>query len=460
MSFSARARVSGVLKLFESVAFTRPLVAWGRGRLGASALLRAVLTLAGGGVAAQSLSIVTAPITTRIFAVGDYGMAGVLGSVCSILCIVATFRLEMAIALPREEGKARRIVFGSLLLACASSAITAVLAWTCGAWVFARLGAPELYRYWWVLPASLLGNSAYNCLYYWALRRKAYMLLTKTRFQQALGGAVITIGVGLLCKGPLGLFLGTLAGGSLGISLLGKGLPSRAFARGVARCAWESLRSVGAYRRFAAFATGATLLNSFGTTIPPLLFAAFYGKEVVGSLGLAQRLITLPMVLFGTAVAQVFLAEAAELVRERPAEVPAFFRRVSRKMVLPALGLLCLGAVCPFAYPIVFGPPWQTAGLYAAMLSVSCAAQLIVSPIATIAILRQRQDIQFALDAVRMVAVVLAVWLPSRYAAGGGVAVGCFAAVMTVLYGVYYLAYLRLAQGCARSVPAAQRPAP
>jgi lipopolysaccharide exporter len=154
----------------------------------------------------------------------------------------------------------------------------------------------------------------------------------------------------------------------------------------------------------------------------------------------------------------VFLAESAEMVRERPAEVPAFFRSVTRKMLLPALGLLCLGAVCPFAFPIVFGPQWKTAGLYAAILSISCGAQLIVSPVSTIPILRQRQDLQFALDALRMVAVVLAVWLPSRYGAGGTVAVGCYAAVMTAIYGISYLTYLRLANGCTLSAPAAQRP--
>src|ERR1035441_3916223 len=268
-------QMTGILKSLESIAFARPFIAWGRGRLHASALLRAVLTLAGGGVAAPSLSFLTAPITTRLFTVADYGLAGVLGSVCGILWIIATLRFEMAIALPRDEEEAQRVVFGALLLACASSVIAAGLAYACGAWVFARLGAPELYRYWWMVPAGLFGTSAYTCLQYWALRRKAYMLLMKTRFQQALGAAVITIGVGLISKGPLGLFLGTLASGSLGIRRLGSGLLSHASAKGVARYAWGSLRSLGAYRRFALFTTGAALLNSFGTTSPPLLFGAF-----------------------------------------------------------------------------------------------------------------------------------------------------------------------------------------
>jgi O-antigen/teichoic acid export membrane protein len=188
------------------------------------------------------------------------------------------------------------------------------------------------------------------------------------------------------------------------------------------------------------------------------LFGAFFGKEIVGSFSLAQRLVTLPMVLVGSAVGQVFLAEAAELVRDRPAEVPAFFRHVTRKMVVPALGLLCLGAVCPIAFPIVFGPQWKTAGLYAAILSISCGAQLIVSPISTIPTLMQRQDVQFALDALRMVAVVLAVWLPSRYGAGAAVAVGWYAAMMTAIYGISYLAFLRLTQNCTRTAPDAQRP--
>ncbi len=57
---------------------------------------------------------------------------------------------------------------------------------------------------------------------------------------------------------------------------------------------------------FPLFSAGATILNHAATTLPPIMLAAFYTPQVTGLFGLAQRMISLPMVLVGAAVSQVF----------------------------------------------------------------------------------------------------------------------------------------------------------
>ncbi len=413
-----------------------------------SRLTRAVSTMAGGSAAAQAVSLFVAPITTRLYGPADYGLVAVLSSLVGVLSILATFRYEMALTLPRKEEEALDVLSLCLLLGTASALIVGLLAWACGRSLFTWLGVPGLYPYWWLVPTSLLGAGVYQSLCMWALRRKAYRDIAATRLHQAVGGAVTSIGLGLLWVGPFGLLLSSLVSGSLGIVRLGRDVLASALRKGLFERAMGALKI---YRRFAIFTTGAACLNSTGTLFPPLLFAVFYGQSTVGSVSLAQRVVSLPMFVLGSAVSQVFLAEASEMVRERPAQVAGFFQSVTHKMAPFAFGVLALGAVCPFVFPVAFGARWQTAGYFAALMAVSCAAQLVVSPISSITIMMQRQDLQFAVDAVRTVLVLLAIWVPAHWGRSAMVAVGCYVVVQTLLYGLYFVVYCRLARTCSMS---------
>ncbi len=62
-------------------------------------LLKGVAVLAGGSVAAQLITAVAAPISTRLYTPADYGLAMVPGSVLGMATIVASGRYELAIPL-------------------------------------------------------------------------------------------------------------------------------------------------------------------------------------------------------------------------------------------------------------------------------------------------------------------------------------------------------------------------
>ena len=424
----------------------RLLVRWRSSRL-----VRAVLTMAGGSVVAQGLSLFTAPITTRLYAPADYGIAAVFGSLIGILSILATFRYETAIVLPQDQEKSREVLMACVLLASVVTAIILVLAWSCGNWVSAWLGVPTLSRYWWLVPVGLLGSALYQSFYYWTLRQRSYSALAGTRVRQAVGGALVTIGAGCLLESPIGLLLGACVSSSVGVGRLSRGAFSGTRVGEETSFLQRSQRALRSYARFALLSTGAALLNSMGLLLPPLLFAALYSQKVVGSFSLAQRVVLLPGTLIGAAVAQVFLSEASAMVRERPADLPAFFRSVTRKMVPLSLGLLFIGAICPWVFPLAFGAQWEMSGRFAALLALSCSAQLIVSPVASVSILLQRQDLQFALDALRAVVVIGAIWLPFHYHRGPLSAVSCYALGMTLMYGFYYLLYCRLVNRFSRT---------
>lgn len=415
-----------------------------------SGLRRGVVTLVGGGALAQAFSVITSPINSRLYSPVDYGVAAVFGSVVGILLLLGTFRYEMAITLPADEEKARDLLFLCLGLGMLSASVAALFAWSAGPRFFAWIGVPRLYRYWWMIPLALLGGSFYQSLNYWVLRNKDYRSLATTRFKQSLSGSLTSIGFGLWRSDPIGLLVGAFMSSSAGVIQLSRG----AFhVRAVARPGrlLSRLRAVASeYFKFAAFTSGAGLLNAVGTIVPPVIISALYGEAVTGSFSFALRLVGLPVGLVGTAVSQVFLAEASQLVRERPVELPDFFRKVRRKMSLLSGGILLLGVISIPLFPLVFGGRWRMAGLFAGLMSIYCAAQIVVSPISTICLILKRQDVQFFLDALRAVVVVLALWLPGKLGGSCLAAIGCFSLAMTVTYGIYYSVYSHLASNCGK----------
>lgn len=73
-------------------------------------ILRSVLLLGGGTAVTQLITIVTAPIFTRLYSPGDYGVSGVFGNLLTMLVIVATAQYEQSITLPRTEEAAVDLV--------------------------------------------------------------------------------------------------------------------------------------------------------------------------------------------------------------------------------------------------------------------------------------------------------------------------------------------------------------
>jgi O-antigen/teichoic acid export membrane protein len=415
--------------------------------------------MAGGTAVAQGLSILTAPITSRLYAPADYGMAAVFSSVVGVILLPSTMRYEMALMLPPDEEDACSILWACFTLCACASLLTIVATLLFGERLFRALGAPGLYHYWWMLPPTILGGGLYQCLAVWSLRRKAYMTLTGTKLRQALIGSIVTIGVGFFWKGPVGLLLGSVCWMTMGVGRLGQGTLSRGKGLGFAVVAKRIKDALRCHWRFGVVTTAATLLNNAGTLVAPMLFSACYTPTIVGHFSLAQRIVTLPGTLVGMAVAQVFIAEAAEMIRERPGDLPHFFNKVTRKMAPFALGVVLLGASCPWVFPIAFGARWQLAGQFAVILSAMAAIQLVVSPIADISVLRQRLALQFSLGSLRMLMVFATIWLPSHLGFGPIVAVGCYVSGMSLIFGIAYMFYARIARDGKSLAPAEPLPA-
>lgn len=88
---------------------------------------RAVTAVLGGSVLAQAIPIALSPLLTRLFDPGELGVLANYVACLSVLAVIVTGRLELAIMLPKRHTEAFALAIGSIAVAVAMSMLVLVL---------------------------------------------------------------------------------------------------------------------------------------------------------------------------------------------------------------------------------------------------------------------------------------------------------------------------------------------
>jgi len=115
---------------------------------------------------------------------------------------------------------------------------------------------------------GVLGAGTYQILNYWAVRKRDFPRIARTRLSRGVARAALQVGVGFAHSGPLGLLLGQFAGETAGSTSLGLAAwrKDRAPFQAVSL---QGIRLAGArYKRFPLFSSWAGLLDALGLQLP------------------------------------------------------------------------------------------------------------------------------------------------------------------------------------------------
>lgn len=396
---------------------------------------RSVTLLAGGAALGQAVTVLISPILTRLYSPEDFGVFGVYASILGIVTVIASLRYEYALPLPEDDETAASIFALCFLLLLGMTGLIALFVYGLEERIVAWANVPGLRRYLWLVPLGMLGAGTYQILNYWAVRKRDFLAIARTKMSRGLGRAAIQVGVGFVHPGPLGLLLGQLAGETAGSASLGLAVWSRA------RTAFKAvnlqgIRRAGArYRRFPILSNSADFLESLCLQVPQLLFAAFYGADVAGWFALGQRVIAAPLNLVVDSVAQVYFGEAARLPKEDPKAMRRLFLRITGRLAL--VGGLPVAFICslaPWFFAFVFGPSWEMAGRYVQLLGLMFAFRFAIVPLSHTLNVLERQELFLFWNAMRLVLVVAALLVGKLLAFSHITAVGAYSLSMLAAY--------------------------
>lgn len=391
---------------------------------------RGALALITGTIGAQVVVFLALPFLSRIFTPEDFGFYVFVMALAGIISPAATLRLESAAMLPKETETVRALVWVAFVAVLVISVLSSVTVQILTINGIADLGKYPSAAVW--VGTYILTNSLFALLSQLALRNQEYVLVAKRTFTRASVMVVAQLGLGSVLRLSTGLLYGGVAGQLAGMLTMIR--TTRNFTRLPQRGhMWLALKR---YWRFPIIFAPSAVLNSLGLQAPLLYFTAIFGLAFAGQLGMAERIVAIPITLIGAAVSQVIDAEITKRLREDHGGLLNSYLKFSSVLAIAGAIVALLGlSLGNLVIPWLLGEKWAIAGTVVQVLALTSGIRLVASPLSKFIVILQKSLANTLLDIMRVGLMVLAM----TYVATTSMA---FVPALWLVYSTLSLTYL------------------
>ena len=354
-----------------------------------------VIRLLSGTSLAQIISLLAAPILTRLYAPEAFGIYALFASIIGIFSVLACMRYELSILLPDNDREAANLLAVSFTFAVLTTLLALPLVWYGSSYILIWLKTPELAPYLWLVPVVMLVSGIFMALNSWNTRTKHFTRLSIARIIGALANTSGSLGAGFANHATSGaLIVASLCGQAVATTVLssqiwrdnGQFLVDNITLKEM----WTGIKR---YHKFPLYSSWSSLLNMFSLMAPILMFGAFFSSAIAGFYVLGFRVLQTPLVLVSGALSEVFYQRAslARLDGTLPSLVKDLFRRLLLVGLLPCLILTITGKDL---FTLAFGINWAEAGFYTQLLAPWILVWFVSSSLSTVYIVLEQQQLE------------------------------------------------------------------
>jgi O-antigen/teichoic acid export membrane protein len=328
-----------------------------------------VLTLISGVALAQIIPFLISPLLSRLYSVEDFGEFAIYNSFIGVLIILSTARFEYAIALPKENISAFRIVKLILLITICTSFLTFILFLLFRNQVSQLIHGKNISDLLILIPTSLLFISLFQSLTFWYNRRKNYKLQAISKLSSSIGQTSVSLFLGIGKVGSIGLILSYIVGQVVGLIPLISKLEKKEFSIFKRLEIDEMVVLAKRYKKFPTYMTIGSLINSFSTQLPILMITGFYSTKIVGAMSFAQIIIVVPTGLISTAFADVLRQHAVDDFASSGSCRPLLISTLKKLFFIGVIPFSLLFFTAPPLFSFLFGKQWELAGEFAQIMT-------------------------------------------------------------------------------------------
>lgn len=351
-------------------------------QLKSSLFVRNVATLATGTTLAQSVSIITAPILYRIYSKVDYGTLGLYMAIVGVVGVFSTLQYIQPVLLEKEDDDAKKIMWLNRVINIGVSLIVLLLVITLGDTLGRAMGNEAIMPWLYLAPISIFFTGQSQIFGIWANRKAKYKILSFNAILTALLVPAVSISVGLINNGPLGLFLGLLVSHVIPPIILLVAL-TKHDDLGLKYLDWAVIKEKAkTYKNYPFYSLPSEFINRLTNQLPVFMLSAFAGPAIVGVYNLCVRMLGLPIQLIGSSIARVFKQRAAADYNEKGDFRNVFVKTMKTLMAISIVPLIVILIFGPDIFSLAFGENWREAGVFAQILIFMFMMKLITAPLA------------------------------------------------------------------------------
>ena len=320
----------------------------------------------------QLIPFLLLPILTRFFSPVDFGFFALFMAIIQLLSTSMTFRLEMAVVLPKKNTDAALLCIISLICLMMLSLVSFCVLFL-GQQYFLNLLSEGGYfnqsylinpLILYLLPLGVFLLGFYNILYSWNNRLELYKKMSYSHIIHSIFSTPSSILLYFSALQPVGLILGQLIGRLFASFLLLKDLiyhirliPSHNIIN-------NSKSLLIEYRKFIIFETPHAILNFISHKIILGVFAALFGLFTVGIFDLADKIIGKPLGVISNSFKTVFY----QRLTTAKDKLAIFKKSVFLMLVISTCLIIPFYILPENFFVIVLGPEWADIGIYIKLL--------------------------------------------------------------------------------------------
>lgn len=332
-------------------------------------LFKNSLTLAAGTAGAQIITIISAPIITRIYGPEAFGILGVFSSIITIIVPISALTYPVAIVLPKEEKEALGLMRLSFLISVIISLFLLLIVIFFDDQLINLLNINEISNFLLLIPIVVIFASLMQIISQWCIRINEFSVNAKAAFYQSLITNLSKIGIGIIF--PLAIVLVVLTTFSYAIraiimlTLLNKFKFKRSRSSNL-----NLLNLAKKYKDFPLFRAPESLITGVSHGLPTIMLTMFFGPVSAGFYSLGRNVLSLPTQMIANAVGDAFYPKVTQAFHDKK-DISKIILRTTIIMFL--ISLVPFGVIIlfgPTLFSIVFGPQWAFAGEYARWISL------------------------------------------------------------------------------------------
>ncbi|EOX4944671.1 lipopolysaccharide biosynthesis protein [Vibrio alginolyticus] len=335
-----------------------------------SAFFKNVFVIFSGTVVAQVLNILSIPFITRLYGPEAYGMLGSFNAIATIFIPIVSLAYVYAIPLPKYDFISRNIVVKSLCIVILFSvSFFLLLTMNKALWDFFEV--PIYFVF--LMPIFFILSGVLQINQQILIRKGLFSTFAKSTVAASVVVITFKLVSGWVDPKASYLIISLLIGALVQILVslyLNYDFWIHYFSklRGFKKSLFSS--SLKKYNDFPKYRAPQLLLNPLSRSLPIFFLSYSFGLSVVGQYTLAISMLSLPAVVIGNAIGNVFLKKVTQEFNSG---------NDIYTLVLKTTGLLFLVGFIPFSivyiwgesiFSVFFGEEWNDAGTFASYIAI------------------------------------------------------------------------------------------
>ncbi len=334
--------------------------------------------LVGGTVIAQAIPILLQPFLRRFFTPETFGVYSVYISIIGILMVVACFRYEQAIVLPKRDSDASALVIAALFFSLIFSIIILLVAIIFKSRLIPLLNLTDHQGYiLYLVPLGTFLLSAFQVFNYWLIRKKGFMPIAINKFSRRIVEG-FTQSVFALARNTKGLVLGDVAGqiANFLVSMW------QSFQMGFSIKKFSLIRLkylLNKYIDFPRYSLIPSLMSTASFLLPVVFINKYYTSQQAGYFDLTKLILSVPLALVAGSFSSVVLNRVSDSFRNRRLFFNELKPLIGITLLISFFEIIVITLFGETLFVFIFGEQWVQSGQIAKILVWPFALNFITS---------------------------------------------------------------------------------